>query len=372
MSSPYTYLWIQDGIPVHRFLDEGPLTLEERLAPLVGNPAGNSEELTRAVASQCLAWLQAGREAPPAELGLAWERGVAALELQHGWRGPLALLLDALRGAFHAEETGLPVQERLRREAQAWLSDSEGEWDGLPLSPGARLPQLAALAEAATRHLQTGDTLLVQGWCAATRAALELAATRCRRLHVLATEGLPLFDGRQLALHFAHHPGLSIELAFDAALTDLCLEADRVWIASESLGASSLLARIGSTRLAAECEAEDVPLDWLACASALLPGGELPDRMHPQDSLLWVGAPGRIRLRTQWLEELSLPPRSLLCTDAGVESFADLATRALRLERAPRCAPVEHSDSITPLAAPARKPLLWRRDETSLPHPSIR
>lgn len=366
MSRPYSYLWIQDGTPVHRFLDEGLSALEERLSPLARETSLASEDLIIATSEAVRGWLVSVGERPDAELGELWERGVSELEREQGWRGPLSLFLDSMRGAFHAEESCLPVGERLRREAEAWLGDQGDGWDGLPLGPGRRLPKLDALAVAAARGLESGDTLLVQGWCAATRAALEYAATRCGRLHVLATEGLPLLDGRQLARHFANHPGLSIELAYDAALTDLCIEADRVWIASESLGASSLLARIGTARLAAECDAEDVPVDWLASASALLPGGDASPPAHPQDSLLWVGAPGRVRLRTQWLEELALPPRTVLCTDAGRETFAELATRALRLERAPLCAGNTHADWMTPHAAPTRRaPARWS-DETSI------
>ncbi|MFM7282968.1 MAG: hypothetical protein ACKO32_14440 [Planctomycetia bacterium] len=373
MSSPYTYLWIQDGVPVHRFLEQGPQPLEERLAPLAADPARASEDLVSACARSVTEWLANEPSDASAELGPRLERGLAALEAAHGWRGPLALFLDSLRGAFHAEESGLPCGERLHKEARCWLdADETRPWNGEPLSAGRRLPRLDLLAEAAASPLRAGDTLLVQGWTAAVEAALVLAAQRLERLHELCTEGLPLLDGRRLARRLADQPHLRIELTYDAALTDLCIEADRVWIASESLGASSVLARIGTARLAAECEAEDIPVDWLASASALLPGGELAVPRLLADSLLWSNAPGRVRLRTQWLEELALPPRSRLCTDAGRETFGDLATRALRLECAPRCAPTQTNDWITPPAAPAMKsPARWS-DETSIPRRTIR
>ncbi|MFM7280460.1 MAG: hypothetical protein ACKO32_01630, partial [Planctomycetia bacterium] len=341
--------------------------------PLAADPAPGSEDLVRRAAQTLLDWLSVDPALSKLELGEALERGLAGVEAVHGWRGPVALFLDSLRGAFHADETRLPVVERLQRKMSAWLDQqTTAVWNGEPLGSGRRLPELCALAQAATRPLQSGDTLLVQGWSAAVEASLLQAAQRLSSLNVLCTEGLPLLDGRRLARRFADQPNLRIEITYDAALTDLCIEADRVWVTSECLGASSVLTRVGTTRLVAECEAEDVPIDWLASSSALLPGGELAAPRQLAESLLWINAPGRVRLRTQWLEEMALPPRSMLCTDAGRETFGDLATRALRLERAPRCVQTQTNDWITPPTAPARKsPARWN-DESGIPRRSIR
>lgn len=352
MSRRFTYLWMQDGEPVRRFLDQPNPSLASTLAALAGQPVGSGEMLARGCAAALASWAAEVPHESEQDFGRSLEQGLEALERAHGWRGPVALLLDSVRGAFHAHEHGGHAAQRVEREARAWLSESNTEWNGEPLSAGARWPSLSALAQAAVAPLQSGDSLLVQGWTQGLEAALDLAQQRLSSLRILCCEGLPLMDGRALARRFAQHSNLQIELAYDACLSDLCIEADRVWIGTEALGAASLLARVGTRRLWAECEAEAIPLDILASASALLPGGELQGPRETPAQLLWVDAPDRVHLRTPWLEELPLAPRQRLCTDRGREEFAALATRALRLERAPRCVPDGEHDWIQPQAAP--------------------
>lgn len=352
MSRRFTYLWMQDGEPVRRFLDQPNPALSSTLAVLAAQPVGAGEALARSCAAGLAAWAAQAPSESEEEFARTLEQGLQELERKHGWRGPVALLLDSVRGAFHAHEQGGSAAQRVEREARAWLAESSTEWNGEPLSPGARWPSLSALAEAAVEPLQAGDSVLVQGWTHGIEAALDLARQRLSSLRVLCCEGLPLMDGRALARRFAQHPNLHIELAYDACLSDLCIEADRVWVGSEALGAASLLARVGTRRLWAECEAEAIPLDILASATALLPGGELEWPRETPSNLLWVDAPERVHLRTSWLEELPLAPRQRLCTDRGREDFAALATRALRLERAPRCVPDAEHDWIQPQAAP--------------------
>jgi hypothetical protein len=116
-------------------------------------------------------------------------------------------------------------------------------------------------------------------------------------------------------------------------------EADRIWIASEAIGARGLFAQAGVRRLACEAAEHEVPLQVLATSDALLPGGalELPRWMGEDKSLLWVEAPRTVELRTTFLEQLPLEDAPHFLTEKGRESAETLFLRALRLERAPRC-----------------------------------
>jgi translation initiation factor 2B subunit (eIF-2B alpha/beta/delta family) len=200
------------------------------------------------------------------------------------------------------------------------------------------MPSRADLARAAAAGLDEGETILVHGFSEALASALEEAQRAGKRPRVLCGEGLPLLEGRRLARRLAQLE-LPLTLVYDAALADLVPEADRIWLASEALGARALLAQAGARRLAREALEHDVPLQLLATSDALLPGGALsePRWMSADRSLLWVEAPATVELRTCFLEELPLEQVPEILTEKGRESAEELFLRSLRLERAARC-----------------------------------
>ncbi len=183
--------------------------------------------------------------------------------------------------------------------------------------------------------------MLAGGFSEALVQALTLAAREGKRPRVLCAEGQPLLEGRRLARRLVGEE-LEIELVHDAALLDCVSEADRIWIASEALGARGSLVRVGTSRVAREALDEGVPLRVLATSDALLPGGELltPRWIELDRTLLWVGAPETVELRTRFLEPLSFELAGELLTENGRESAEELFLRALRIEPVPRCAGV--------------------------------
>jgi Initiation factor 2 subunit family len=350
-TSRYTYLWVQNGIPARRFLNGESAPLRARLEELAQDQERGGESLVLDAAHALFGWAlehDASWEAERA--GADLEAGLAEFEQRHGWRGPVALFLDCLRLAWrHSAEGGTLVpRSALSEEAGFWIwsqredlenwPDMAVEWNGRALAPGRRMPARAELAREAAAQLELDETLLVHGYSEGLARALEEAQRAGKRPRVLCGEGLPLLTGRRLARRLAPLE-LPFTLVYDAQLADLVPEADRVWIASEAVGAHALLAQAGARRLAREAVEHDVPLQVVAASDALLPGGALaqPRWMAEEAQLLWVEAPRNVELRTAFLEELPLPEVPEFLTEKGRERAEALCLRALRLERAPHC-----------------------------------
>lgn len=367
-SSRFTYLWIRDGIPARRLLGGPVVPLEERLYELADDDERTVEALVASAAQTVFEWaLEHDPSWSSERAGVEFEQGVAELEERHGWRGPLANFLDSLRQAWSATQgaQGLAPGAAFSEEAGAWIwsaredlenwPDLAGEWTGEALVPGRRLPSRAALARHAAEGLEADETILVVGAGEALVAALREAARVGKRPRVLCAEGQPLLDGRRLARALPRGE-VRLTLVHDAALVDCVSEADRIWIASEALGARGLLSRSGTRRVAREALDEGVPLEVLASADTLLPGGELalPRWMDLDPTLLWVDAPEEIELRTRCLEEVPFELAGQLVTEKGRESAEELFLRALRLERSPRCADGAPRPERAPLSTPSR------------------
>ncbi|MBK7642638.1 MAG: hypothetical protein IPJ19_06235 [Planctomycetes bacterium] len=371
-SRRFTYLWVQDGIPARRFLDERSAPLEERLAALARDEGRAVEALVLDAAHAVFGWAlehDAAWQAPIA--GAEFELGVEEFEARQGWRGMTAIFLDSLRLAWGrcAQGASLLPRSALSEEAGMWIwsqredleswPDLAGAWNGEALAAGRRSASRAEHGRAAAAELENDETILVHGFSEALARALEEAQRAGKRPRILCGEGLPLLEGRRLARRLAPLE-LPITLAYDAQIADLVLEADRVWIASEAVGARALVAQAGARRIAREALEHDVPLQVLASSDALLPGGrlELPEWMAHERSLLWVEAPRTVELRTSFLEELPLEDVPGFLTEAGAENAEELFLRALRLERAPLCAPRSEPHAVAALreSAPGTAP----------------
>ena len=136
----------------------------------------------------------------------------------------------------------------------------------------------------------------------------------------------------------------------DAALVEALPRADRVWLASEAIGAAQMYAPIGAAALVLEAEREGVPVQILASSATLVPGGELvavPDDWckSPEDARLARELPPHARFEDAVVEELALDLPLEFLTEIGFEEPHELALRALRLERAPRCGQDQRSNS---------------------------
>jgi hypothetical protein len=379
-SSRYTYLWVQNGNPARRILRGESAPLDTRLAELARDESRTSEAVVLEAAHAIFGWaLEHDASWDAGRAGTDLEQGLTELEERHGWRGPVAIFLDSLRLAWRRSAEGSTApRSALSEEAGFWIwsqrddleswPDFAGEWNGTALAPGRRMPSRAEFARAAAAGLEPGETILVHGYSEGIARALEEAQRAGKRPRILCGEGLPLLEGRRLARRLAALDA-PVTLVYDAVLPDRVPEADRVWVASEAIGARALLAQAGVRRIAHAAVEHDVPLQVVATSDALLPGGALalPRWMREDRSLLWVEAPRTVELATAFLEELPLEAVPEFLTEKGRESAEALCLRALRLERAPRCSTpaAEHG-----VLRPARRAPAHARNEEEQRTPS--
>ena len=369
--SRFTYAWIVDGTPTTPARTTPGTALEARLRPLTDDRRASAEEQVRAVNEIVADWVEEkDRDWSWDDAARELEAGLAAWSVAHGWRGACALWLDALRRtwswgarqtssaqrssaqqrviprAVFAEELGLWSQagEEVREDHPEF-----GDWNGEPLAPGRRMPLVSRIARNAAEALEADETILTSGYSATLALALERADELGKRASLLVGESRADDGGLRMAERLSER-GIAVTIVRDAALVEALPRADRVWLASEAIGAAQMYAPIGAAALVLEAEREGVPVQILASAATLVPGGELvavPDDWckSPEDARLARELPPHARFEDAVVEELALDLPLEFLTEIGFEEPHELALRALRLERAPRCGQDQRSNS---------------------------
>ena len=348
-SRPVSFRWPLRDANESKTLPEGfsrpsqePLCAESLAASLEvaeKDRVSSSCELVREAAKELHAWL---RKAPAGvlakDLGRELEAGLAPWIRAHGYRGGCARFLDAMRSAFWlgARTAESQLSELLQEELGLWTWTTPQllgttQWNGEPLAPGPRLCLDDEVSEHASALLGTDHVVCVFGGSDLVAAALEYARDEGKRPYAYISEGGPDGAGRRMASRLAA-AGVAVTFCYDHALADHIESADRVWIGSEAVGAESALVRIGTTRLLEAAREHEIPIEVLATADDLVPGGdlELPTWCLDEPWLLWEYAPQGIRLETQLYEKLSFDLIDAFLTDAGHERPTQFHMRALR------------------------------------------
>jgi translation initiation factor 2B subunit (eIF-2B alpha/beta/delta family) len=367
--------------------------LADAVRALVDDRASTAAEIVLATSARTHAWLAAHPSSSWDQTGREIETGLAEWNAAHGWRGPCATWLDALRRAWHAGRdvsrrgAALRPSDVLCEELEHWSRgstalDSGGQratqpWNGEPMSEGVRIPSRTELARHAAERLEHGEVVLVSGYSASIFQALERAQREGKRPHAIVSESAPRRDGRRMAEQLAR-AGLPVTLCCDAAFASNVPRADRVWFATEAIGSESWLGRVGTRHWVEEAERMEVPVALLATSDKLMPGGELrapstrdanvrdPDQrdsstrdssmrdasmydsnMHDsetreRDTSLWSDAPPGVRVENKCFEEVSLDAVPAIVTEFGIETATALHLRALRVDLAPPCSVETH------------------------------
>ena len=304
-------------------------------------------QLVREAATELHAWLRDSRElADSRELGQLIETGLAPWAKAHAYRGACARFLDGVRRAYwFGIETSEPAPfELLQEELGLWTWTTAQllggtTWNGEPLAAGPRVCLDSDVAQHAAALLGTDHVVCVHGGSDLVADALEFAHEEGKSDPTRTSpKAAPTARGRRMASRLAE-AGIAVTLCYDHALPDYVEHADRVWLGSETIGAEAALARVGTTRLLEQAREHEIPIEVLATADDLVPGGELelPTWCLDEPWLLWEYAPEGVRLETQLYEKVPFDLIDAFLTDAGRERPAQLHMRALRTTKSRPC-----------------------------------
>jgi len=377
----------QYGIPA-----TGQDTLGERLERVALDRASTAERIVLETAVVLHAHvLSRASDWTWNEAGAELETALAGPRAAHGWRGPFALFVDALRCAWHdgaerAQAGDLAATPRvlLGDELGLWLWGREAGceelvgsnvvptedlaptlaptlvWNGRPQGPGLRLPRREAIAtrvrelsldadDDSLRGLERGETILVPAFSETVIFALGAAQRAGLAPEAIVPEGAPSLDGRRMARRLAS-AGVKVRYVYDSLLAALLPRADRVWLGTEAVAPEGFLGRVGTRLLLEEAERRDVPSLLFATSDKLVPGGrlDLPAWAEGDAWLLWEHAPDGVRLEPQPYERVPHALVAGILTEQGLETAASLSLRRLRLECAPPCGTSGRSSSGHP------------------------
>lgn len=321
-------------------------TLAARLEVAQKDRVSTSLELVHEAAKEIHGWLRnATTKVSAQELGRELEAGLAPWALAHDYRGGCARFLDGLRSAFWfgARSGEERLSELLQEELGLWTWTTPQllgttPWNGEPLAQGPRMCLGDEVSEHASALLGVDHVVCVHGGSELVASALEYAREEGKRPYAYVSEGGPDGSGRRMATRLAQ-AGVAVTFCYDHALPEYIEHADRVWIGSEAIGAESALARVGTARLLDSAREHGIPVEVLATADDLVPGGELalPTWCLEEPWLLWEYAPEGIRLETQLYEKVSFDLIDAFLTDAGRERPAEFHLRALRTTKSLPC-----------------------------------
>jgi len=336
--SLHVFEWAPPTAGLHAPSDGTPLA--ERVAAVAEDRGATAAEVARRVAREAHAWLS-GPDAPDADAAAAREHELAEVARTHGWRAPVAALLDGLSraaaAAGRAAASGAAAPEFAAREAMAaecalWIGD------GAELRLPSRERCAAPLLEGAM-GLEEGETILVHGWSETVARGIELARARGLGPAAVVSEGGADLGGRRLARRLVAG-GIPVTFVYDAAIAGAVEEVDRVWLGSDAIGPQAFVGRVGVRALLERARDADVDAVLLATTDKLVSSArpELPAWSAEERWHLWEGAPDSVDVRAQAFERAPLDLVRAVATEGGA-----LAPAAVRARIAAAAAPRVHS-----------------------------
>lgn len=275
----------------------------------------------------------------------------------HGWRGTVATWLanlDQLCRLRTMDAGGVSARAGLAEELGLWLGgademrpDKPG-WDGVPGSPGCRIPDRAACAKGPAAQLEHGEVIGVHGDSETVELALLEAQAMGLAPTAFVSQGGPELGGRRLATRLAE-AGVRVHFFYDCGLLERLSHVDRMWLGTEAVGAESFVAVVGTRALLESAERLEIPRTLLATSDSWMPEGELklPEWGTADTWLLWERAPMGVEVECQPLETVSLSLMNQISDEHGLGRPSDLALRALKTRPPVAVIPFQPFDPTT-------------------------
>lgn len=314
MTSRVTYTFSSDQAGP-RTLDRGEGaalgTLAEHLQEHIKDTATPAAELICEVSQRAQEWVFAQPLTwTYEEAAAALEEALGALEESHGWRGVFATWIDQVRGTMACVRERADLngpRSPLAEELGLWL-EGDGALRGpteqlTPLCGAPRVIPARALAPHVLRELQPGETILMIGWSPELVECARAAYRAGLAPEVLVAEGRPGLAGRGMTRDVAS-AGLRARLVLDAGLWEAAREADRVWVATESIGEAHTTAQLGVRSVMELCLQEEIPLELFATTDACHPSGVGVGAPSGDPDRVWGDRPEGVEVDAQFFESV--------------------------------------------------------------------
>ena len=285
------------------------------------------------------------------EAGEAVEEALGALDINHGWRGVMATWIDQVRAtmAYSLERADANGPRNLLAEEMGLWLEADGALRApnellTPLCDAPRVIPARALAPHVLRQLEANETLLMIGWSPELVECSRAAYRAGLAPNVLVAEGRPGLAGRGM-IQDAARAGLRTHLVLDAALWEAARAADRVWVASESIGSARTLTSLGVMALLELCANEEIPLELLATTDAYHPNGLgiAPPAVDPDR--IWGDRPEGVEVGAQVHESIPTSAFARWYCEHGVRTPASCEWPALTPRPEPCATPGDERET---------------------------
>ncbi len=316
--------------------------LSRQLEPLLEDRTSTAHEVILEASEILRAWLGVLKNVDASQLGTLLGTELDPLLAAHGWRAPLQLWMRTIDQAVaRASEFRSPLREVLIEELGLWLggvdldnlNGESARWSGRILDEGRRLPLRETCSDALIADVEPHEVIAVPAFSETVALGIERLAYAGMDPELILGEGGPNLGGRMMARRL-EHLGLNMRLAYDAAMPNLVVGADRLWMGTEAIGADALLATIGTGNVVQAAQKNQVPYTVLATSDKLVPMGDLrlPEWAEKETYLLWEAPVSGLQVESQFYERLPIQGTFVFATEFGLQSPAELALSALRTD----------------------------------------
>lgn len=356
MASRVTYTFTSDQAgPQTLGGEEGSAlgTLAEHLQEFLRDTGTPAAELARQVSQEAQAWVFAQRLTwGQEEAEAAIEEALGPLEEAQGWRGVIATWIDQVRGTLAydngRQDTSGP-RSALAEEMGLWL-EADGSLRGQseilsPLCDAPRVIPPRAVAPHVLRELQPGETILMIGWSPELVECSRAAYQAGLAPEILVAECRPGLAGRRMTREVAS-AGLRARLVLDAGMWEAAREADRVWIATESIGATHTITQLGVAGLMELCLQEEIPMELLATTDACHPSGLGVAAPVGDPDRVWGDRPEGVEVDGRFLESVPTSAFTLWFCEHGARTPAAYEWPSHGQRPAPYAPPREENEPV--------------------------
>jgi translation initiation factor eIF-2B subunit delta len=175
----------------------------------------------------------------------------------------------------------------------------------------------AAVAARASGLITIGAVVLTHSRSSTVLAGFGHAARSGRDFSVIATEGRPMLEGRQLA-EAVSAMGIPVALIVDSAAALMMDSVNLVLVGADKVTPAHVLNKVGTRMVALAARDRGIPIYCLADTTKFIAHKRaVAQRSDPPGSEVWPGHPSGISIINRYFEEVTIDLFSGIVTESG-------------------------------------------------------